>query len=160
MLNENGSGAEYRRSRQYFHLPLAYFLNGWYDKLSLPGTVALLIALDRSRTKEWFELPKERAAGWFAISADTLQRGLDELRVDGLIEVKQRPVTLTVGEVAERAGLGQSTASEHLVLLRRGGLVHATRDGKTVRYRVDSTRISTELDQLKAYLTVCCPPTC
>lgn len=69
-------------------------------------------------------------------------------------------IELTVGEVAERAGLGQSTASEHLALLRRGGLVHATRDGKAVRYRVDSTRISTELDQLKAYLTVCCPPSC
>lgn len=69
-------------------------------------------------------------------------------------------IELTVGEVAERAGLGQSTASEHLALLRRGGLVHATRDGKTVRYRVDSTRISTELDQLKQYLTVYCPPTC
>jgi len=93
LLNENGSGAEYKRSKQYFRLPLAYFLNDWYDKLSLPGTVALLIALDRSRTKEWFELPKERAAGWFGISADTLQRGLDELRVNGLIEVKQRPVT-------------------------------------------------------------------
>lgn len=69
-------------------------------------------------------------------------------------------IELTVGEVAERAGLGQSTASEHLALLRRGGLVRATREGKTVRYRVDSTRIGSELDQLKAYLTVCCPPDC
>lgn len=69
-------------------------------------------------------------------------------------------IELTVGEVAERAGLGQSTASEHLALLRRGGLVHATRDGKTLRYRVDSTRTSTELDRLKNYLTICCPPSC
>ncbi len=65
---------------------------------------------------------------------------------------------LTVGEVAERAGLGQSTASEHLALLRRGGLVQSTRDGKAVRYRADAERIRAELGQLQAYLTVCCPP--
>lgn len=93
LLNESGSGAEYKRSRQYFRLPLAYFLDDWYAKLALPGTVTLLIALDRSRTREWFELPKERAAIWFGISADTLQRGFDELRDNGLIEVDQRPVT-------------------------------------------------------------------
>src|SRR5690606_41696720 len=32
---------------------------------------------------------------------------------------------LTVGEIAERCGLKPSTASEHLSLLRRGGLVRS-----------------------------------
>lgn len=92
LLDESGSGAEYRRSRRYFILPLAYFLNGWHARLSLPGTVALLISLDRSRTKLWFELPKERAARWFGISADTIQRGFDELLAHELVEVEHRPV--------------------------------------------------------------------
>lgn len=43
---------------------------------------------------------------------------------------------------------------------RGPGARRVTRDGKTVRYRVDPARIGTELDQLKAYLTVCCPPSC
>lgn len=67
-------------------------------------------------------------------------------------------VELSVGEVAERAGLRASTASEHLSLLRRGGLLTSTREGKTVRYRVDSTTIATRLDGLKTYLLLCCPP--
>ncbi|MFE2864879.1 ArsR/SmtB family transcription factor [Embleya sp. NPDC059259] len=68
-------------------------------------------------------------------------------------------VELSVGEVAERSGLGQSTASEHLSLLRRGGLLVSVRDGRTVRYRADAARIAERLDALKAYLVQCCPPT-
>lgn len=68
-------------------------------------------------------------------------------------------IELTVGEVAERAGLGQSTASEHLSLLRRGGLVQCTRDGKTVRYCANAERIRTELERAQSYLTVCLPAT-
>ncbi|WP_436776421.1 ArsR/SmtB family transcription factor [Yinghuangia sp. YIM S09857] len=68
-------------------------------------------------------------------------------------------VELSVGDVAERAGLGQSTVSEHLSLLRRGGLLVSVREGKTVRYRADSTTIAARLDDLKAYLMLCCPPT-
>ncbi|MBW8088168.1 metalloregulator ArsR/SmtB family transcription factor [Streptomyces hygroscopicus subsp. hygroscopicus] len=59
---------------------------------------------------------------------------------------------LTVGEVAERAGLGPSTASEHLAVLRRGGLLHSTRSGKLVRYRADHEGIAELLDQLRCYL--------
>jgi DNA-binding transcriptional ArsR family regulator len=65
---------------------------------------------------------------------------------------------LTVGEVAERCGLGQSTASEQLAILRRGGLVTATRSGKLVRYRADPAAIGSRLDELRGYLACCCPP--
>lgn len=65
---------------------------------------------------------------------------------------------LTVGEVAARSGLGLSTASEHLSLLRRGGLLRAERDGRQVRYRADGTRTAQRLDALEDYLTGCCPP--
>jgi hypothetical protein len=93
LLREDGSGDAYERSRDYFTLPLAYFLKEWHTKLSLPGTVALLIALDKSRSSEpWFQLRKEHAAGWFNISADTLQRGLDELQKHGQLVVRQRPI--------------------------------------------------------------------
>jgi tellurite resistance protein TerB len=65
---------------------------------------------------------------------------------------------LTVGEVASRCGLGVSTASEHLALLRRGGLLWAERDGQQVRYRADGARSARRLDALREYLIRCCPP--
>jgi hypothetical protein len=91
LLCEDGSGDEYTRSRDYFKLPLAFFREGWHKKLSLPATATLLIALDRQRKEEWFELRKEPASEWFGISADTLQRGLDELRDEGLLAVRTEP---------------------------------------------------------------------
>ncbi|GAB2936968.1 hypothetical protein GCM10027280_26340 [Micromonospora polyrhachis] len=42
---------------------------------------------------------------------------------------------LSVSEVAEQAGIGQSTVSEQLTLLRRGGIVTSRREGKIVLYR-------------------------
>jgi DNA-binding transcriptional ArsR family regulator len=65
---------------------------------------------------------------------------------------------LTVGEVAESCGLGQSTTSEQLAILKRGGLVQSTRDGKLVRYRADPTAIAARLSELQSYLACCCPP--
>jgi DNA-binding transcriptional ArsR family regulator len=65
---------------------------------------------------------------------------------------------LTVGEIATACGLGQSTASEQLTILRRGGLLTSTRDGKLVRYRADPTAINARITDLQNYLTCCCPP--
>jgi DNA-binding transcriptional ArsR family regulator len=65
---------------------------------------------------------------------------------------------LTVGEVADCCGLGQSTTSEQLAILRRGGLVRSSRDGKLVRYRADPGAIAARLTELQSYLAGCCPP--
>ena len=65
---------------------------------------------------------------------------------------------LTVGQVAERAGIAHSTASEQLSLLRQGGLLTSRRDGKTVYYRADPSGIATALTELQGYLAACCPP--
>lgn len=64
----------------------------------------------------------------------------------------------TVGEIATSCGLGQSTASEQLAILRRGGLLTSTRDGKLVRYRADPTTISARIAGLQGYLACCCQP--
>ncbi len=67
---------------------------------------------------------------------------------------------LTVSEIAERCGLKPSTTSEHLSLLRRGGLVLARKEGKQVFYRTDGATMADRLDALKDYLLRCCPPDC
>lgn len=63
---------------------------------------------------------------------------------------------LSVGEVAERAGIGQSTASEQLTLLRRGGILTSRREGKIVLYRADRDGVLEVLDDLRTYLLTCC----
>ncbi|MEU6754842.1 metalloregulator ArsR/SmtB family transcription factor [Streptomyces sp. NPDC046685] len=69
-------------------------------------------------------------------------------------------IELTVGEIAERCGLKPSTASEHLSLLRRGGLVLSRKEGKQVYYRADGATMANRLDALKDHLAQCCPPDC
>jgi len=59
---------------------------------------------------------------------------------------------LTVGTVADRAGLSQSTTSEHLALLKRGGLLKAKRTGKVVIYEADFRAMGLALDDLKTRL--------
>ena len=63
---------------------------------------------------------------------------------------------LPVGEVAERIGIGQSTASQQLALLRRGGILTSRREGKIVLYRSDRDRASAALEDLQTYLRFCC----
>ncbi|MUL44295.1 winged helix-turn-helix transcriptional regulator [Streptomonospora sp. PA3] len=63
---------------------------------------------------------------------------------------------LSVGEVAERIGIGQSTASQQLALLRRGGILASRREGKIVLYRSDRERSLAALDDLRTYLRYCC----
>ncbi|TDC27739.1 transcriptional regulator [Streptomyces sp. 8K308] len=67
-----------------------------------------------------------------------------------------RSAELSVGEVAERAGLSHSAASQQLNLLRRGGIVTSRRDGKTVLYRADKEHTAQALAELQEYLKYCC----
>ncbi|GAA3482651.1 ArsR/SmtB family transcription factor [Streptomyces yanii] len=69
-------------------------------------------------------------------------------------------IELTVGKIAERCALKPSTASEHLSLLRRGGLVISRKEGKQVFYRADGATMAKRISALQAYLALCCPPDC
>lgn len=63
----------------------------------------------------------------------------------------------TVGQVAEEVGIGQSTASEQLAMLRRAGLLVARREHKEVYYFPDARRVQELLGSLNALLLRCCP---
>ncbi|WP_153397550.1 ArsR/SmtB family transcription factor [Ornithinicoccus halotolerans] len=67
-----------------------------------------------------------------------------------------RGAELSVGEVAEKAGLGQSTASQQLAFLRRAGIVTSRRQGKVVLYRANRDGVMAALDDLQTYLLACC----
>lgn len=63
----------------------------------------------------------------------------------------------TVGQIAAQLEIVSSTASEHLAILKRGGLLTAERDGKEVFYRPDRARAVAMLKKLTEVLTACCP---
>jgi hypothetical protein len=108
LLNEDGSGEEYARptggARGFFKFPFLYFIERWHKELSLPAKATLLIALS---LRADFNLHIERAAGWYGISGDSLQRGLQELRDLGLLK------TWTVWQKNPRSRLGASSTAFH-----------------------------------------------
>jgi DNA-binding transcriptional ArsR family regulator len=73
------------------------------------------------------------------------------LRIFRLL-VKQGPGGLPAGEIADAVGSSPTSTSFHLKELDHAGLIHATRDGRYLRYAVhiDGMR------QLLTYLTEDC----
>jgi DNA-binding transcriptional ArsR family regulator len=58
---------------------------------------------------------------------------------------------LGVGELAERTGLSQPAASQHLKVLRDAGLVRGRVDGRRRLYRVDLEGLERLRRELEAY---------
>lgn len=61
----------------------------------------------------------------------------------------------SVGEVADRLDLAPSTASEHLAILRRAGLLTSKKVDKQVLYTVNKTTVEQILHKLQNWLTCC-----
>lgn len=94
ILREDGSGQDYTHpatetgpENLYLRLPYAYWTEGWHSKLTLAATAMLLVALAE---KPVFQLPTERVPDWYGWSADTAQRGFDELVDKGLLDKTAR----------------------------------------------------------------------
>lgn len=58
-------------------------------------------------------------------------------------------IGVCVTDIAQRTGLGQSTTSQYLAILRQAGLVVATRRGKWTYYRRDEANITRLLETLR-----------
>lgn len=63
---------------------------------------------------------------------------------------------LTVGQIAEACGIGQSTASQNVAQLRRAGLLVSRREGKETFCRTDRRRIAAQLEELARFMRTCC----
>lgn len=90
LLREDGSGEPYdhphSRGENWLQLPYAYWTEHHYETLSLPARALLLVALS---LPGGFPLPSERAPAWYGILADSTERGLRELRNEGLLDYDQ-----------------------------------------------------------------------
>lgn len=101
LLREDGTGRPYTRpgkgnSDRFLRVPHTFWRGGWHERLDLPATAMLLVALHE---KNNFELPTERVPGWYGWSADTAERGLATLEQLGLlthtIRLKKAPLSPT-----------------------------------------------------------------
>lgn len=91
-LADSGDRSAYAApSAPYFRLPFDYWLDSecWYRRLSLPGKAVLMIALT---LKPGFVLPSERGPIWYGVSPDTVERGLVQLRNEGLLRYERTKV--------------------------------------------------------------------
>jgi hypothetical protein len=94
LLREDGSGEPYRHPGEqgtadrghYFKLPYAYWQGNYHNRLRLPAKALLLIALS---LRDDFVLPSERGKDWYGLSRDNVQSGLRDLRLYGLIHVRE-----------------------------------------------------------------------
>lgn len=91
LLREDGSGDPYTypdpnlREDRYLRLPFAFWTEAWYQRLSLPAIAMLLVLLAE---KDDVVLPIDRIPEWYGISRASAQRGLDELRQQGLVDLR------------------------------------------------------------------------
>lgn len=63
----------------------------------------------------------------------------------------------SVGEVAECCAVDFSVVSRHLALLARAGVLEATKNGRTMLYRVRYAELTRSLRSLAHALDACCP---
>ncbi len=64
-------------------------------------------------------------------------------------EAEDVEIGVCVTDIQRRMGLGQSTTSQYLTMLRQAGLVVATRRGKWTYYRRDEANIARLLETLR-----------
>lgn len=90
LLHPDGSGNPFTRESDsgtvhpYLKLSNAFWTEGWYEKLDLPATAMLLVALQENPAG--FRLPTARMKLWYGWSPDTAERGLKTLVDLGLID--------------------------------------------------------------------------
>ena len=96
------------------------------------------------------EAAADNASGFLKALANRHRLMLVCQLIDG-----ERPV----GELAEALGIRDSTASQHLALLRKDGIVRARRQGQTIFYSIGSPVARSVVDAL--YRHFCSPaPLC
>lgn len=87
-LREDGSGEAYEhpgdptQGHGYFQLPFAFWTERWHEKLDLPAIAMLLILLSLPDDPR---LPVDQVPQWYGVSRATAERGLIQLRGEGLV---------------------------------------------------------------------------
>lgn len=79
----------------------------------------------------------------------------NEKRQEILLSVFADGKEHNITEVAERVHIAQSTASEHLALLKRAGVLNSRKVEKEVFYKLDRKSLVSIIDEIKSVLNCC-----
>lgn len=113
------------------------------------------------RKQRRFRTPKQAAACCSPVdrllNPDLFRAISDPTRVSLLACIAKCGRACSVSEVAECCAVDFSVVSRHLALLAREGVLEATKDGRTVSYRVRYGQLCQSLRQLADALESCCP---
>lgn len=79
----------------------------------------------------------------------------NENRQSIVFELFSNKQEYTVGEVAQKAGIALSTASQHLSVLKRSGVLLSEKRDREVFYRVNEPQVRAFVDQISDWLDCC-----
>lgn len=80
----------------------------------------------------------------------------NEKRQEILLQVFADGREHNISEVADRVRIAQSTASEHLAMLKRAGILISKKVEKEVFYRLNRDGIMESIEEVRSLLN-CCP---
>jgi ArsR family transcriptional regulator len=86
----------------------------------------------------------------FDIQAEFCRAMGNATRLQILHILRERP--MSVSEIMEELGIGQSTVSRHLAVLRSVGVVSSERNGNGMRYQITDENISEVCDLVRKVL--------
>ena len=84
----------------------------------------------------------------------------DPNRIAILRHLSKRCTPLTVGQIAEGLPVDVSVVSRHLAILRDAEILIARKEGKEVRYSVNSRNLIATLRAIADAFEACCPEEC
>jgi predicted transcriptional regulator len=104
---------------RYFQLPGAFWVEKWFDTLSLPGLCMLLLLLKETNDNDAeFHITHKQVEEWYGISASSAAKAFAELEGLGLVSVRRDQV---------KAGLALRGYTYHLYYRLNGDFSTAAR---------------------------------
>lgn len=73
----------------YFVVPVEFWREEWFERLTMPGVAMLLIIAGETSDKEEVWLTNEGAGRWYGLSPRSVEAGIEDLRSHGLLAERQ-----------------------------------------------------------------------
>lgn len=86
-------GGRTDRWNSYFALPDAFWTDGIFAQLSLPGLAMLLIIAKETSAKKEMYLPFSKAPDWYGLSPKSAQNGIADLTAHGLLSRREETIS-------------------------------------------------------------------